>query len=567
MLRELRVRNLALIEDVHVPFGEGFHVVTGATGSGKSLLLAALDLLLGGRFSKELIRTGADDVRVEGLFDLEGAAARPVVAQILGDDAPELVLKRRVDVSGRNRCEANGSLVPVATLRELGRALVEIHGQSEHQALLEPAVQTALLDRAAGLVDRREAFAATLRGWHETKARLAELTTGADRRRARLEALDATALEIREVQLRAGELDELRNERALLADAERHAQAVAEAIGLVDGFGNGGDDSVRGGNGGDDAAGALDRLGRAARALDATSSLDPVVKDALDALEAAASAASDAVRGLREAADRIEANPARLEALDERIARIGHVLRRHGPGEDDALRALVDAEREAESLRGGDDDASSVAAKAAAEEKAVLADGAALDDARRAAGRTFADAVRASLAELGMPGTRFEVAVGRETDAAKATSIGLSGVEFLVSPNLGEELRAMHRIASGGELARIALSIRGELAGRDGVPLLVFDEIDADVGPRMGSVIGERLARLAHPAGPGAPSRQVLAVTHLAQVAALADRHLRVVKRTADGRTVSRVDVVEGGEREAELDEMRGEKRTRERTR
>ncbi|MCE9637828.1 MAG: DNA repair protein RecN [Planctomycetes bacterium] len=552
MLRELRVRNLALLDDVRVAYGEGFHVVTGATGSGKSLLLAALDLLLGGRFSKELLRTGADDVRVEGLFEIADAATRRVVSELLGassdddvdDPTYEIVLRRRVDANGRNRCEVNGSLVPVSTLRALGRLLVEIHGQSEHQALLESSVQTHLLDRAAGLVERRDAFAAKLAEWHAAAARLADLTGNAAARRARLESIEQVIHEIREAKLHSGEQDELRRERTLLGDATRHAEALAAAIALIDGE--------------RDSAGAVDQLGRAARAIEATSSLDPRVKDALESLETAASAASDAVRTLSDAADRIESNPARLEEVDERIASIGHVLRRHGPTEADAVRTLAEAEAEATGLRCSDGDSSALSAKCAALEQETLDSGRALDDARRKAGKRFAEAVKTSLADLGMPGTRFEVSVGAEAHASNATALGLSKVEFLVSPNPGEDLRPMARIASGGELARIALSIRGELAGRDGVPLLVFDEIDADVGPRLGAVIGERLRRLAHPKdGP----RQVLAVTHLSQVAEAADHHLRVSKRTDDGRTVSSVEVVTGPERERELTEMRGEKR------
>jgi DNA repair protein RecN (Recombination protein N) len=314
-----------------------------------------------------------------------------------------------------------------------------------------------------------------------------------------------------------------------------------------------------------DAAGALDHLGRAARAIEATSRLDPTVKEALDALETAASAAADAARTLRDAADRIEANPARLEEADERIAAIHHVLRRHGPGEEDALSALAAAETDAAALRGGDEDQSVLTARAAALEKEVLDLGRALDASRRKAGKRFAASVRTSLADLGMPGTRFEVTVGEETDAAKATSLGLSRAEFLVSPNPGEELRPMAKIASGGELARIALAIRGEQAGgagsAGGPVLLVFDEIDADVGPRLGAVIGERLAKLAHPKD---GARQVLAVTHLAHVAEAADRHVRVTKRTEDGRTISSAEVVEGRARKAELAEMRGDSAVRE---
>lgn len=551
MLRELRVRNLALLEDVRVAFEPGLCVVTGATGAGKSLLLAALDLLLGGRFSREMLRTGADEARVEGLFDVTGPAARARIADISGEDAGEVVLRRRVDASGRNRCEVQGSLVPVATLRDVGRLLVEIHGQSEHQALLEPAEQTLLLDRAAGLGPEREAFAGKLAAWQEARRRLEDATSGAERRAARLEALDGTVAEIREAALRVGEQEELRAERALLADATRHAASIDEAIRLVEG------DDRR-----DGASGAIDDLGRAARALEATARLDPAVREALGALENASSLASDAARALRDAAERVEADPARLEAVEDRLERIGGVLRRHGPTEADALATLEAARAEASSLRGGAEGAEALADRLRDAAREALSAGTALDASRREAGAKFAAAVESALADLGMPGTRFRVHLHEpgEDALARATPLGLSRVEFLVSPNRGEDLRAMSRIASGGELARIALAVRGQIAGGssagsagEGTPLLVFDEIDADVGPRMGAVIGERLARLAE-------GRQVLAVTHLPQVAACAAHHVRVAKRVEGDRTVAVVEVVEGRRREQELEEMRGER-------
>lgn len=554
MLRELRVRNLAILEDVRVPFAPGLNVITGATGSGKSLLLGALELLLGGRASREMLRTGADELRVEGLFEVPDAAQRAALTELLGDDAfadeDTLVLRRRIDAAGRSKCDAQGAMVPVATLREIGRRLVEIHGQSEHQALLDPAAQTEILDRAGDLVAQRGDFAGKLRAWNAAKDALAAATAGRAERDARLERLDATIDEIRAVKLRAGELDELRAERSLLADATRHAEAVATALRLVDG----GDGTAGEGTSGETEEGALDRIGRAARGLEHTARVDADVKEALAALEDAASRASDAARTLRAAADRIEANPARLEEVEDRIEKIGRVLRRHGPGEDDALRTLAEAVAAVAEIRGNDLSSDELAARAAALGKDVLVAGRALDAARRKAGAKLSKAVVATLAELGMEGTRFELAPADLGDdaAARATSLGLSAVEFLVAPNKGEDLRPLAKIASGGELARIALALRGEIAGGGDVALLVFDEIDADVGPRMGGVIGARLAALAK-------SRQVLAVTHLPQVAEAAAHHIRAAKRTDGDRTVTAVEVLEGRARREEIEDMRGE--------
>jgi DNA repair protein RecN (Recombination protein N) len=259
----------------------------------------------------------------------------------------------------------------------------------------------------------------------------------------------------------------------------------------------------------------------------------------------------EAWQHIETALDALEADPDRLDRVQERLEELGTLLRRHGPSEEDALARAAEAADEAARLRGEEADAGALESRALELEREALAAGIALDEARRQAGGAFSERVRATLAELEMAGTRFEVDVAPRGDAAlrTATPLGLGPIEFLVSPNVGEDLRSLARIASGGEIARTALAIKGELAGADAVPLLAFDEIDADVGPRLGPVIGRRLAKL------GA-DRQVLVITHLPQVAAHAARHLRVTKAEADGRTTVSVDVLDGEPRRREIAEM-----------
>ena len=527
--------------------GPGLNVVTGATGAGKSLLLCALTLLLGGRFSKEMLRTGTADASVEGIFEITGADSLSRIDELFGG-TPELgrrevVVRRRVDAAGRNRCEIDGRLVSVTELRDFGRLVCEINGQSEHQALLEAAEQTALLDRAAKLGDERAAFASRLTAWRELRDRVAALRTGERERASRVETLESIIREIREAEIRTGEHDELRLERTLLADASRHAEALTTAAALLDGT--------------DDDDGAADRVGRAAREISATAELSADVRTAQEALDLAQDRLCEASRLLASARDRIQSDPARLEVVEERLALVGRVLRRHGPGEDDALAALARAQRELDDLCGADGGADALAARLCGAQRDLVAAGTALNDKRRKAAKPFAAAVKASLGDLGMAGTLFVVDV-RDGDPsadldARATELGLGVVEFLASPNPGEEIRPLAKIASGGELARVALAIKGELGRADRELLLVFDEIDADVGPRLGAVIGRRLAQVAS-------GRQALVVTHLPQVAAYADVHLRVTKRTADGRTTAHVEPVDGAARELEIAEMiRGE--------
>ena len=556
MLRELRIRNFALLEDAHVTFGPGLNVVTGATGAGKSLVLAALTLLLGGRFSKEMLRTGTDTAHVEAIFELASGDAAIRAAALLGDDpgehgsrgaAREVVVRRRVDLSGRNRCEIDGRLVSVTELRDFGRLVCEIHGQNEHQALLDTAEQTLLLDRAAKLGAERERFAAKLGEWRELKDRVAAVRTGDRTRAARIETLEALIAEVRGAEIRSGEQEELRRERTLLADASRHAEALAIAVALLDGS--------------DDDDGAVDRVGRAAREISVTAELSSDVRAAQEALDMAQDRLGEASRLLATAQGRIQSDPARLEEIEERLAALGRVLRRHGPTEDDALAALSKSERELDDLQDGDSGAAALAKRLADAEQGVTLLGTSLNDRRRAAAKPFAAAVKKSLEDLGMPGTKF-VADVRDGDASqdlgtRATELGLGVVEFLASPNQGEEIRPLAKIASGGELARVALAIKGELGRADHASLLVFDEIDADVGPRLGAVIGRRLAEVAR-------GRQALVVTHLPQVAAFADLHLRVTKRTAGGRTTAHVELLGAKDREMEIAEMiRGEGRGR----
>ncbi len=545
MLTELRVRNLAVVESATVRFAPGLNVVTGETGAGKSLLLAALALLCGGRWSREMLRTGADRMQVQAVFELHDAETAARVAELLGTDAPtalpyELLVTRSIDAAGRNRAEIDGQLVAVATLRELGALLAEIHGQSEHQALLDATRQTELLDRAAGLVALREAFAERLGAWRAADARRRALAAEADARARRIEELDALVDEVAAVAPEPGESDALRGERELLASAERHRGALATALALV----------AEGATDGDEPA--VDRLGRAAREIAATAAHSPDARAALEALDAASDLLQEAARRVASALDALDADPERLEKVQARLEALGALLRRHGPTEEDALARAVEAAAESKRLAGDESDAASLAREVARLAEQALSAGHALDDARRAAGVAFAERVAAALAELQMPRTRFAVDVPRRDDAdalEAATPLGLGPVEFLVAPNVGEELRPLARSASGGELARTALAIKGELADADRIALLAFDEIDADVGPRLGPVIGRRLARLAR-------GRQALVITHLPQVAAYGAHHLRVDKVERGGRTLVEVRELTGAPREAEIAEM-----------
>ena len=544
MLRELRIRNLALFEDECIAFGPGLNAITGATGAGKSLLLQAVQLLLGGRFSRDVLRTGADTLEIEGRFELE-----PALAQIVADalDLPEIavdqevIVRRRVDASGRNRCETHGRLTPVSGLRELGRLLVEIHGQSEHQHLAESASQVAWFDRWAGLEAQRAAFADDLTAWRVTRAELASRTARAAEHAAHIANLRELLETVSRTEIDAGEQARLRSERALLADAERHVEALRAARTQLEG-----DDR-------NDVPGVLDVLGAASRGLEATAELHADIATAVEALDAAFARAADALQEIARAADVVRVDPERLEEVQDRLETIGVVLRRYGPSEEDAVERAAAAADELTAFDASGSDPQILKTTLARQGEALIAAGRALNDQRRSKADAFSAAVVTALSTLGMPGARFAVDVqdGPEDGDldARTTSTGLGTLRFLVSPNAGEDLRELGRIASGGELARVALALKGELADADHVPTLVFDEVDADVGPRLGDVIGRKLAELAM-------SRQVLVVTHLAQVAAHGAVHVKIAKSPSQDRTVAHAETLTGTPRLRELAEM-----------
>lgn len=548
MLRELRVRNLALLVDTRVVLADGLVALTGPTGAGKSLVLRALTLLLGARFSREFLRTGTTELELEGLFTLDPTRAATVAGLVVGTEAAsadeasadewrELVLTRRIDDGGRNRCTANGHLVTVGALRDVGAVLCEVHGQSEHHALQDPAEQVRLLDRSADLEPEWETYRDAWQAYRRATEQLRRLRSGRREREGRIADLRETIEELETAELRPGELEELRRERTLLAEAERHQSALAEALAALEGERSEGE------------SGALDATGRAARLLAATAELSGPVAEAVQALDGALTLLDDALASIRSAADDLEADPRRLDEVNDRVALLESLLRRHGPEESDALEELTAARTELAELLELGEDASGAERVVGQRADELLAAGRRLNDLRRAAAESFCARVTASLADLGMPGTRFGVEQTGGESVEDATELGLGELGFVVSPNVGEDLKSLAKIASGGELARISLAMKGELAGRDDVPLLVFDEVDADVGPRMGEVIGRRLATLAR-------GRQVLAVTHLPQVAAYADVHLCVKKEATDGRTIADVAPLSGIRRVGEIAEM-----------
>jgi DNA repair protein RecN (Recombination protein N) len=535
MLREVRIKNFAVVESVTAPFAPGLNVLTGETGAGKSILIDAILLLRGARAQADVIRADAETATVEAVFALDGiATARAVLdeAGLGADEGGDVVVRRELARSGRHRAFVNDSPVTVGLLERLGDALVEVHGQHEHQRLLEPLRQLELLDRFAE-VEEAAARVGALHAKYRAAREEADRLRAAERDRVQRE--DLLRFQVRELdaaRLQEGEEDALRTELRRLQHAERFNAGVAECAALLD-----------------EAPGsAAERLARAARVVQDLSRLDPAFALPGEAIENARIQLDEAVLAIRRLRDGASAEPGRLDAIHERLDALGRLKRKYGDTEAAMLAFRAEAARDLERLECHDE--------VVAEQERLLAElgseltaaATSLSERRRAAGGKLTGQVERALRGLGMERATFEVGLERISDIGPR---GFDRVELRLCTNPGEEIRPLARIASGGELSRAMLALTSVLARADRVPTLVFDEVDAGIGGRVASVVAETLGR-------AADGRQVLCVTHLAPIAARADQHLRVVKSVRAGRTRVTAAALTGAERVEEVARMLG---------
>ena len=508
MLGELRVENVGIIAELVVTLGDGMTAITGETGAGKTLLVDALELLCGGRADPHVVREGASEARVEGRF-------------VVGDE--ELVLARVVPRDGRSRGYCNGRLVTAGELAELGRRLVDLHGQHAHQSLLAPAEQRALLDRYAGTA--AAAALADVRGARErARAITDELAGFGGDERARAREVDLLRYQVAEIGAAAiagaDEDERLASEAELLADAEAHREALHAAYAALEGP-------------------AEDALGSAVAAL-AASAPFATLADRVRALQAEL---QDTAHDVRVSADAIVADPERLATIQARRAALRELTRKYGPGLADVMTYGDEIETRLAQLEQHDARAAELEAERAAAEADAVRAAAVLSKARHAAAGPLAAAVTEHLRELAMPAATFAV----EIEAGALTDDGADDVVFTLAPNPGEPARPLARAASGGELSRAMLALRVVLS--EAPPTLVFDEVDAGIGGEAGTAVGRALATLGG-------HHQVLCVTHLAQVAVFADAHVCVTKDEREGRTVAQSAVLLDDARVGEISRM-----------
>lgn len=556
MLRELRIRDLGVIEDATLTLDPGLTVVTGETGAGKTMVVTGLSLVLGGRADASLVRSGRDDALVEAELELaDGHPARAVAAEVGGiADEPELLLSRTVSASGRSRAHVGGRRAPVGTLTDLGEGLVAVHGQADQWRLKRPSQHRALLDAFGGdeVAGPAKEVAGAHRAWQETKGELAGLVEGERTRLQEVELLTHQLEQIDAVEPQPGEDVQLAQEAERLGHAEELRTGADTAHRLLSD-----PDSFDG----DDVVG---RVARAGDELERLVGHDPQLADLRRRLAEVGVLAAELATELSGYTADIEADPARLGAVEERRAALHELTRRYGEDIEAVLRHRGSSRERLLGLLGADERIEQLTAQAEAAEQELAAAATRLTAARTEAAGRLAAAVEEELSHLGMAKARVEVAVEPRTDESAAVvasdgaglRVGPDGadvVEVRVAANRGEPPRSVAKAASGGELSRIMLAIEVATAGSTGsqVPTFVFDEVDAGVGGRAALDVGARLAALAR-------TSQVIVVTHLAQVAAHADRHLVVHKAHGDQVTASGVRLVEGDERLGELSRMMG---------
>jgi DNA repair protein RecN (Recombination protein N) len=580
LLRELHIQNLAVIQDITVELHPGLNCFTGQTGAGKSLIIGALEILLGLRQATDMLRKGAAEGRVTGVFYIASRNLREEIANATDlplAEEPELIIGRRLYESGRTSASLNGHPITGTMLKQVGEILVDVHGQHDAQFLLKSANQLAVIDEfgGSGCVELRQRFAEVFRRRQELLTQQKELTGSRTLRRQQLELYEFQAREIDDAQLAAGEHEQLAARSKMLTHVEKIKRSAGAAYGTLY----------------EEEGSILERLKSTAGVLLELAELDEELRPLAGQIKEATVSLDDAAFSLRRYVDRLDLDPAELTQVNERLNLLNRLVDKYTgsragagagatgmTGVEEVIAYRRQIGQQIEDLRAQDQDFSTIGEEIARLEKELRSVGKTLTVERKKSADKLLPLVHRQLADLGMKEAKFLIEFqaisldGASEDASAQTKIenrksksptdpvplalsdfttasGLETVEFLIAPNPGQPARPLRRIASGGELSRVMLALKGILAQADRVSVLVFDEIDANVGGRMGTVIGEKLRALAS-------IHQVLCITHLPQIAAFADRHLTIHKHTEAGQTVTSVALMEGDTRIRELAEM-----------
>ncbi len=500
MLRQLRIRDFAIIDMLTMDFSPGLNVLTGETGAGKSIVVDALGLTLGARAQSDMIRTGRNETVVEAYFDVSAHGYLENLGIPVEDG---IILRRNLSSAGKSRAYINDTMVNVQTLLEIGKSLVDIHGQHEHQSLLSADNQRAMLDAYGRLMDERGAVERLFHRVQSLRNELASLSADIREKEQRRDFLAFQIQEIDSAGLRAGEIEELTGERAILANLAKLNELMEGACLLL----------YRG------EGSSSEKLSSAISALREMARIDHTIAETLALLESALPLVQDAAASLRRYSDKYDVDPGRLDHVEERLDLIRRLERKYGEGIEGILRKRDEAAKELEGLALSNERVKELDGLVIAKEKELRERAALLSAKRKEVSKKIERAVKGVLGELGMEKADFEI----EIKPVALSSSGEDGVEFLFSANKGEPPKPLHRVASGGELSRIMLALKGTLAEVDRIPVLIFDEVDAGIGGRTAESVGRRLGNLAK-------KHQVLCITHLPQIAAMAERHVMIEK-------------------------------------
>ncbi|MBI5740318.1 MAG: DNA repair protein RecN [Nitrospirae bacterium] len=544
MLRVLHIKNFSIIEDATIEFAEGFNVLTGETGAGKSIVIDALCLALGERAAGDLVRSGEKEAVVAAFFDISPDLLNPVTNRFLKDFGINiedgLILKRIISSQGKSRAFVNGSMVSVQTLSDISRSIIDVHGQYEHQSLLSADNQLDLLDSYGGLLYERQEVKNIYDALSALKDRIAELTLKENERDRKVDLLGFQINEIESARLTPGEEEKLSDELKVLSSSVRLAELAGAAY-----------DSLYSSD-----SSCITGLSRILASLREISVIDPRADDAVRSVSDALPLLEDAGYFLRDYKENINNDPQRLEQIQQRLELIKGLERKYGGSVAEILAYMDKAGAELEAL-----ERAGASLEESAKELDRLRGGLTekareLSKKRKAVSKKIESGVLSQLSELSMSGTRFSISLTQETgddtsDGFTATQKGIDCIEFLISPNIGEDLRPLSKIASGGELSRIMLALKSIMARGDNIPVLIFDEIDAGIGGTTAERVGRKLKNLSS-------THQVICITHLPQVATYADRHLRIEKKIKKDRTIVEINVIEKDERAAEIARMLG---------
>lgn len=533
MLEHLHIRNVALIKESEISFGDGLNILTGETGAGKSMIIDSLQFALGGRAGKDFLRHGEKQAAVEALFSVQSQALTEKLAEngIAPEEDGTLLITRTLSEAGKSVCRINGSTVTVGMLKEIAEDMIDIYGQHEHQSLLNPVKHIRLLDRfcGAGFGEAMEEYKNSRQRLKDLEKQLTILIGDESQREQRMDMLLFQKEEIEAAELREGEEDALLEQKKRLSSMERLIRLTGESITLLY-------------DGDDRAPSACDQLGDALAKLQEAAEYDAALSPLADALADGYAAVEDCARELKREAEKQEADPEELERIEERLQLFYKLKRKYGGSIEAVLEFYEKAVQELEFLSNSSEKAAELSAKKAAEEKRLSALAETLTARRRATAEQVEEQIETALHDMEMKHARFHIQIEEKADWG---ADGKDKVEFLISANAGEPLKPLAKIASGGEMSRVMLALKTVLVDADEIGTFIFDEIDTGVSGRTARRVGEKMRFLGG-------KRQLLCITHLPQIAAMADNHFLIEKESDAGETVTRVTALdeEGAVRE-----------------